>query len=371
MNKLPWSAQEEVNTHQYIIPSCENMYGGHKWCALIRNKRLRSLQVMREVLLKGCNLKAPSRPRNWQVQRPWGRKRLLCAVRGEGERKGWLEMSLGGGPASCSPLRHWGFEILCLPPGPGGSDEVPLVSPGQGLTPRRWSAGARQAAPPPPSSLLRRNAAGPSPLCCPFPRAPPAGHSGSAGWEWGLRGADIGPGRGSGRGPGRGPGRPSFGRQAPSAAHFPVSFAFSLKSFICEGSSQMLCHEAYSSKRSVTGAGGQRVWPLRASSLPGLPLQAPSCPRQPHFGRGGGENVESYPARVGTGSPCARLCVQKAQLRLCGCRAQGGGRHPHRGPSMLLPAHGRGAPTFMVGVGSSARRKTDLSASSPVTPRSG
>lgn len=38
MNKLPWSAQEEVNTHQYIIPSCENMYRGHKWCALIRNK---------------------------------------------------------------------------------------------------------------------------------------------------------------------------------------------------------------------------------------------------------------------------------------------------------------------------------------------
>lgn len=48
----------------------------------------------------------------------------------------------------------------------------------------------------------------------------------------------------------------------------------------------MLCHEAYSSKRSVTGAGGHGVWPLRASSLPGLPLQAPSCPRQLHFGRG-------------------------------------------------------------------------------------
>ena len=80
-----------------------------------------------------------------------------------------------------------------------------------------------------------------------------------------------------------------------------MSFAFSLKSFICEGSSQMLCHEAYSSKRSITGAGGHKVWPLWASSLPGLPLQAPSCPRQLHFGRGGGESIEAYPARVGTG----------------------------------------------------------------------
>ena len=48
----------------------------------------------------------------------------------------------------------------------------------------------------------------------------------------------------------------------------------------------MLCHEAYGSKRSVTGAGGHGVWPLRASSLPRLPLQASSCPRQLHFGRG-------------------------------------------------------------------------------------
>ena len=55
------------------------MYEVHKRCALIRNERLGLLQVMREVLLKGCNLKAPSRPRNWQVQRPWGRKHLLCA----------------------------------------------------------------------------------------------------------------------------------------------------------------------------------------------------------------------------------------------------------------------------------------------------
>ena len=43
----------------------------------------------------------------------------------------------------------------------------------------------------------------------------------------------------------------------------------------------------------------------------------------------------------------------------------------HRGPSVPLPAHGRGAPTLRVRVGSSARWKTDLSASSPVTPCSG
>ena len=141
-----------------------------------------------------------------------------------------------------------------------------------------------------------------------------------------------------------------------------MSFAFSLKSFICEGSSQMLCHEAYSSKRSITGAGGHKVWPLRASSLPGLPLQAPSCPRQLHFGRGGGESIESYPARVGTGPLCQAPCSESTAQTL------GTG---HRGPSMALPAQGRGAPALTVGVGSSARWKTDLSASSPVTPCSG
>lgn len=50
------------------------MYEGHKWCALIRNERLGLLQVMREVLLKGCNLKAPSRPRNGQVAKALGQE---------------------------------------------------------------------------------------------------------------------------------------------------------------------------------------------------------------------------------------------------------------------------------------------------------
>lgn len=70
-----------------------------------------------------------------------------------------------------------------------------------------------------------------------------------------------------------------FGSQTPSAAHFPVSFAFSLIFFFFfGGSSQVFCDAGYSFKRASERAGGHWVWPLQASSLPGIPFQLPLLP---------------------------------------------------------------------------------------------
>lgn len=153
---------------------------------------------------------------------------------------------------------------------------------------------------------------------------------------------------------GREPRRPSFGRQAPSAAHFPMSL-HSLKSFVKVPAKCSVTKPT--AQRSVTGALGQWAEGLASGvSLPGLPLQAPSCPRQPHFGEEGERTL-------GHASPCWHRLPLALELDIRHPDSAGAGHGVeaaiHRGPSMPLPAHGRGAPTFMVGVGSSASGKTE------------
>lgn len=130
-----------------------------------------------------------------------------------------------------------------------------------------------------------------------------------------MRDADVGPRKGA---------RAAlFGSQAPSVAHFPLSFAFSLKSFFFffKDSSQMLCHENYNFKGASEEMVGIGCGPSRLVASLGSLSKPLSCPRQLDSWI---ETDKSHEAVFVEASLVPGSTLRKHHS----AREQGGGRYP-------------------------------------------
>lgn len=147
-----------------------------------------------------------------------------------------------------------------------------------------------------------------------------------------------------------------------------MSFAFSLKSFIFYGSSQMLCHEGYSFK----GASGELVGigcgPSGRLALLGSLSNPFSCPRQLRSWSRGDKSRESCTASVCGGSPVPGSMFKKH----CSVSTRAGHRVEaavHTGQSVLRPANWQGNSYSHVKGGQLCQ--VGLPASHPASPCSG
>lgn len=80
-----------------------------------------------------------------------------------------------------------------------------------------------------------------------------------------------------------------FGSQAPSAAHFLVSFAFFSEIIFLQVPANHSVTQA-TALRSIRGPDGHQVWPLPATSLPGIPFQPPPARGPDSWSRMGGRH---------------------------------------------------------------------------------